>query len=565
MTFEVNKFFNEKIALFYALFLLSLLFSMFFISYIGFFLGFTISPFYSLLSVLVSVSLFYKLSKNLLPLKSVFYHLLIIILFLGIVFLICINVFDTSYDGLWYHQTATIKLANAWNPVYHPYYDTSLYDRSSFIWIQHYPKASWIIAACIYKLTGFIEAGKMINFIVIATVFFYAWSTLSKFFRQRFILFLICLIISFSPIASSQIFSYYLDGILSGMISLILLALLKMQMADTRYLNWHWFILLSALILATNLKFTGLYISGIIIALFSIYWWWKKEALQLIFKKYLLIATTAIIALSFFGFNPYITNTVYKGNIFYPLNKKENYKTIADNEPVFLRDKNNIEKLFISVASLSENDIQAREIKWKNPVSVSKEEIRAFAGTDVRVGGFGPFFFLAILFSLISFLLVYKQLLKNQKILLGLSALAIFVSAVLVPMAGWARYIPQFYLLPVIVTIFSIYAGNKQNNPWKKYIPLVTLLIFLINLAFIVGPNLMANTIKTRLIKQEMATLRQRHKPLEINFSNTDFQAVRKRLQEAGVNFKENDTLKTNVVELRTIYNLYGYGPFYNQ
>lgn len=565
MKSEIKKCFNEEIALFYAIFLLSLLFSMFFISCIGFFLGFTISPIYLLLSILISISLFYYLSKSLLPLNFIIYHLIIIILLLSVVFLICINIFDTSYDGLWYHQTATIRLASGWNPFYHPYYDITRYDNTSFVWIQHYPKASWIMAACIYKLTGFIEAGKMINFIVIATVFFYAWSALSNYFRQRLILIIICLILSFSPIASSQIFSYYLDGILSGMVSLILLSLIKMQMVPKRYLNLHWFVFLTSLIIATNLKFTGLYISGIIIFLFSIYWWWKKEAPQLIFKKYFLIGTTAVMALCFFGFNPYITNTIYKGNIFYPLNKKENYKTIADNEPLFLRNKNNIEKLFISVASLSENDIQAREIKWKNPVKVSKDEIRAFAGTDVRVGGFGPLFFLAILISLISYLFVYKQLRKDQKFLLGLSVSAIFISAVLVPMSGWARYVPQFYIIPVILIIFSIYASNKQNNLFKKYIPIASLAIYLLNLVFIIGPNLMANAIKTRLINQEMTALKHRSNSLEINFSKTDFQAVRTRLKEAGVNFKDNDNLKTKVVELRTIYNLYGYGPFYNK
>lgn len=96
-----------------------------------------------------------------------------------------------------------------------------------------------------------------------------------------------------------------------------------------------------------------------------------------------------------------------------------------------------------------------------------------------------------------------------------------------------------------------------------KYFNYLTLLLFFVNLALLAAPNIAGNFIKTRIIKNEMKILKER-KNLLINFSKTELQGARIRLNEAGVKFTDSDTLQTNKQELRTIH-LFNYGPVYNK
>src|SRR5205085_8249882 len=125
----------------------------------------------------------------------------------------------------------------------------------------------------------------------------------------------------------------------------------------------------------TNLKFTGLYLGGIIIAVFSICWW-KKEAVKSILKKYAIIGLIAAVAFFIFGFNPYVTNVYNNGHVFFPLNTEKEYKVVLSNEPLMLNGKSKITKLFISTFAAPANDMQQKEIRWKSPVTVSKEDLR---------------------------------------------------------------------------------------------------------------------------------------------------------------------------------------------
>lgn len=555
------------IAFLYTVYFLLLLISVYTLACIGFFVGLPVNAFYFPLSLIVSAVLFFMQLRKKLSLFLTLKHLVFVHLYLLVALCICIYFFDTSYDGLWYHQPAIIRLAEGWNPVHGPYYLTNQYDASNYLWIQHYPKASWTIAACIYKLTGMVESGKLLNFIVLAAVFCYAYYVLSNLFKQnQFLIIAFALLISLSPVATSQLLSDYLDGILSGMLTLIVLCLLDMQLSRDFRSLWKWFILATAMIIVSNLKFTGLFMAGIIIAIFSLYWWWKREPVLEIIRRYILIGAFAVVAFVVFGFNPYVTNVYYKKHIFYPLNEKDKYALIIQNQPDVLDGKNNLTQLFISVFSAAENDMHKPAIKWKNPLTVTRNDIREFAGTDVRLGGLGPVFLLALLVSLVTLVLFLKELDKKEKTLLTVILSGIFLSVVLAPMGWWARYTPQFFLIPVIISGFAFYAMQKKDmKGFKKFLPRILLILLSLNIVVIAGSNITANVIKTGLIKKETKELQARKDTILINFSKTELQAARKRLQEAGIHFTDCDTLKTNVQELRTIYNLYGLGPVYNK
>ena len=562
---RLTKPLNQEMAFHYASFLMLLLTASFVIGTVGFFIGIGISSFNFPIALLLSSAVFLHRAGRTIKFTAALWYLVYIHLFLIASYFVCIAFLDTTFDGLWYHQPAVAKLADGWNPVYDPFYATNIYDKTSYLSVQHFPKASWIIGSSIYKATGLIESAKMINFITIALVFFYAYAVFSKLFKERPAYNLaFSILVSLSPVATSQLLSNYVDGMLGGMLSIILLALIGMQQWESRSTKWHWFIFLSAIVIVTNLKFTGLFMAGVIIAVFSIYWWWKKQAIRQILRKYVLIAVVAASGLLIFGFNPYFTNWYHKGHVFYPLNIKEKDVVLLRNEPEILRGRNSVEKLFISLFSKSVNKIETKKISWKNPLSLTTDEIRVFSGTDVRLGGLGPLFLLGLLLSIPACLLVLGKMEKDRKLMLAIALAAIFLSVIFVPVAWWARYTPQLFLFPILISAFSLNAANKQNSKLSRFIAPVVLFVFCINLLLIAAPNIAGNIMKTGLIKKEMNELRSRKTPLLINFSKTEFQVLRTRLQEAGIKYTDCDTLQTNVRELRFIYKLYGYGPVYN-
>ena len=557
-------FLAKETALSYSLYFLFLIFSTYCFVTIGFIAGVSISPFYFPLALIVCGSLFFLRMKQQFNLSAALGHLLFVHLFLLVSYLIVIHILDTSYDGLWYHEPAIIKLKNGWNPLLQPFYNINQYDQSNYLWIQHYPKAIWTISACIYKMSGLVESGKMINFLFIAAVFFYSYHVFSAFFVKLWHIIIFSLLISFNPVVTDQLLSNYIDGEVCGCISLIVLALLNMQLAGKRS-EWDWAILLIALILITNIKFTGLFIAGIIIAGISVYWWWKKVSLKVIIKKYTLIFIVAATALLLFGFNPYFTNWHNRGYIFYPLNKPAQYAIVTNNEPVELYYKSNFEKIMISVFAQPGNDMEERKVIWRSPFYISKAQLRIYTGTDVRIGGFGPLFALALLLSLLSAIVFFKKIKRDNKILLVIFSTALFVSVLFTPMGWWARYAPQLFLIPLLLTAFVMNAANDESSKVKRFVPLATVFTLCINLFLITGIYITSNIIKTNIIKDEMKVLKRRKGNLLINFTNTELQGVRKRLEEAHVQFTDSDTLQHNTQELRSIYNFFNHGPVYNK
>ena len=554
----------KETALSYSLYFLLLIFSTYCFATIGFFAGVSISPFYFPLALIVCGSLFFLRMKQRFNLSAALGHLLFIHLFLLVSYLIVIHILDTSYDGLWYHQPAIIKLQDGWNPIQHPFYNINQYDQSNYLWIQHYPKAIWTISACIYKMSGLVESGKMINFLFIAAVFFYSYHVFSNFFVKHWHIIIFSLLISFNPVVTDQLLSNYTDGEVCGCISLIVLALLNMQLT-VKTSRWDWVVLIIAIVLITNIKFTGLFIAGIIIAGISVYWWWKKERLVLIVKKYALIGIVAATALLLFGFNPYFTNWHNRGYIFYPLNKPAQYAIVTNNEPVELYYKSNFEKIIISVFAQPENNIEERKVIWRNPFYISKAHLRIYTGTDVRIGGFGPLFALSLLLSLLAAIVFFKKIKRENKILLVIFSTATFLSVLFTPMGWWARYAPQLFLIPVLLTAFAMNASNNESSKVKRFLPVAAVVILCLNMLIIGGIYITANIIKTNIIKGEMNVLKQRKGNLLINFTNTEFQGVRKRLEEAHVQFTDSDTLQYHTQELRSIYNLFNKGPVYNK
>lgn len=548
----------DKKAFFLAFGVLSLLMAIYTVGTLGLFVGIPISAWQLPLAVLLTLAAGWRFTRRLLHWKT---QLNLALLLLGILLLsgiLAALILDTSWDGQWYHLPAIVRLGKGWNPIRDPFYSLTKYDQSTYIWIWHYTKFSWISSAVIYKCTGLVETGKLINQLIAWATFFTAWHVLAFFVRGKGWRILLAALIALNPVLLAQLFTDYVDGIMGNMLILVLLLLLALELETAGYRRLLWFMLGSCIIIASNLKFTGIALSAVLIGVSAVYWLFKHRPLKLLFQKAALLAIFYLLAFFFYGFNPYLTNYQAKRFPFYPVNDPQLYAVIMNSVPKLIKAKTNrVEKLGLSLLSECNNDANDTQWHWKYPFVVHKSEVLLFSTTDVRLSGLGPLFQLILWLTLI--LLVYS-LVKyrgHPHFDLVLTAIICILGTTLIfPESWWARYFPILYLLPLLVLLPG---GNRPSMP---ILSRIIILVLCINFALIGAAGFGAAIVKTRIIRSEMASLK--NKPVYIDFNGSYFQATRQRLKEAGVSFIETDTLTGDIKELHTLYKLEGFGPKYS-
>lgn len=76
-------------------------------------------------------------------------------------------VIDSSWDGMAYHQEAVLQLHLGWNPIY----QTLPVGVENSVWIENYPKMTWIFSNVMLDIYKSIEAGKVIHFYLHSSLF----------------------------------------------------------------------------------------------------------------------------------------------------------------------------------------------------------------------------------------------------------------------------------------------------------------------------------------------------------------------------------------------------------
>lgn len=407
--------------------------------------------------------------------------------------------YDLTVDGNSYHKTAIAFIKNGWNPFYESARDFQKNnnkvikiskDTKLDLWIEHYPKATWILAATIYSMTGNIESGKCITMIFSIMLFLLSFNLLKNRINKKWA-FIISLLVVLNPIVLAQLFTYYVDGLM-GILFLIEILLLFLVDPKQKTNKLIWINLVTICTVFTNLKYTGLLCSGVIAATFYFYWlirYRKDKEFFLIFKRITInFIITFITAIFLVGANSYIKNTLDHHNPLYPIIGKNKVDIITTMQPKSFKNKNMIEKFVISLFSKSENVTYGeKEPTIKYPFKLYKTEIDELYAADLRIGGFGPLFALiSIITTPIFIYLVFKVTKKDKEIssYIFLSLISIIVSSILVGENWWARYVPQLYLIP-IGTIFLLIYIRKYNEKIKinKLATLISLIVIIANMS----------------------------------------------------------------------------------
>lgn len=472
-----------------SLFLLCEIVGILLITTILFFAGITVSKFHLPVITIISVvvfMLFYKKDKL---------KINVIAVILGIVILIATTwiegkIYDYTADGNTYHKLAIGSMKNGWNPNFEDSKDFKKADGNIFdtsennintLWIDHYAKGTEIFASVFYSFTGNIESGKgytiLLMYIAFGIIFSYLYKDKKK---NLFISLAVSILLSFNAITIVQLFNYYVDGALMISILLILYACIVESDKEINHPNENLLILASSILLCINIKFTGLAFAGMFCFVFYVYWIikafrnGKEEGIKTLKKYTIFYVITVVVSIGIVGYSSYTRNMIDHGNPLYPLYGEGHVENmVVKEQPSSFSNKNHLEIFLISIFSKGENvspTYSSENIQptLKIPFTTSIEEIENYSIPDIRVGGFGPFFSVVFIASLIGTIyiiikfIMYKQWDKLIPYLLILGVTAFLI--LFLDGNYWARYIPYFYAVPILVLTYLLWNKDKKVN-----------------------------------------------------------------------------------------------------
>jgi len=417
--------------------------------------------------------------------------------------------YDFSGDGQWYHLPGILALAEGWNPFLAPQlsqwnvgFEHDL--TNAAIYVQHYAKGVWIVAASVYRATGLLEAAKVFNLLYLLAVYLLAASFLSRIGLSRVWAHTLALAAAANPVTLYQMASFFVDGQLAALCTLLLV----LSLDYFRQPRPHTLVLLGAcVVLLVNVKFTGLVYAVFLGGGFAVFAWLKGWRARC--RRYAAAGAASILLASLvIGYQPYVTNVMLKGNPFYPVVGRDEAAIAATERqfelwaPSEFNSMSRIEKLIRSV--LSESSHAKSMPQWKVPFTVSKSELYIFFNTEPRYGGFGPFFG-SILFVVPVVYVLARRATKSNRWKAGAGlAMLVILSVFPNPEAWWARLAPQLWLVPLI--LISALALGASN--WPRKIAAGLVMILLTNSMLVAVLNWGRATEKNLAFREQMAELR---------------------------------------------------------
>lgn len=465
----------------------------------------------------------------------------IVLLFVGFMYISGIF-YDITYDGQVYHQEAVSKLADHWNPV-HEYLTPER--AHSAILLNHYAKGPWIYEAALYTATGQLERSKVFNFLLIIASFLLSLSAMRN--KERFSVkqsLLFSLLMALNPVSIYQAFSFYIDGQLASTL-LCLLALAYRLITEQDKLVLFSFVMSIALVV--NIKFTGVVYVVACVGLVGAWLWFLKN--KHLYRDFIKTAIAGLfIAICVIGYNPYITNTLYYGHPFYPLyGGSQPLDIMTSNSPLGFMEMNPLKKLYVATFSRSNNKFDTEKPILKIPFTLKPAEFEPFAyGADIRIGGFGPWFSGILTIAGIIAVLMLKAKTEYYKYVAGLVA-SIMLTVLINPEAWWARYVPQFWLVPITIAAVAWSAQHKMI----RYLGATLVGVIIINIAIISYPYIVGNYYCTQALDKELQNIAAEHRPLNVYFG--EFTSNYVKFQRWGIEYVavSSDIADINIENIR--------------
>ncbi|HEY4784936.1 MAG TPA: hypothetical protein VIH57_02755 [Bacteroidales bacterium] len=527
---DISK--NVRVLLNMAYLLMSFIFLNHFFVLVSFLTSGKFLPAVFPMSFLTAVCLsIYKGKKD--AIKGVQLFLPAIVSFLLLVFslLFSVQFYDFSFDGQWYHQPAVYKLAGGWNTFLNPLEEAH---KS----ILHFPKGTWYFSASVYSTLGFFEAAKCLNIlmIVIAAIMVYTTSIEYKISQIKSIA--LSAMVTLHPVVWSELTTFQNDNNLYLNIVIYFVAILAWFRNQNRT---SVLIGIMACVCLINIKFTGLLFFCVFAAFAFVYFLiWKREYLL----KFIGVHSAIIVlGVLIFGFNPYVTNLIHRGNPLYPLLGSKDYpgdlSGDKDGNEKYETPKNMVGKPiyerffyanFGSPSNAPYNNQENAELVIPFTSKVSDWKVYRFH--DLRIAAFGPFYS-GILILSVGFLIFLLITSDKYRWLMLLPIVAIIASLLLSKHFWWARFGPQLWLFPIILIFVSfLSAGSKFRSIFNW--TLVSLII--VNGLIVLSIHLNWVHQSTNKLKAQLTEIKQQGKPIEICMGWFD-KSMNHKLDDWGINY----------------------------
>ncbi|MZR31719.1 hypothetical protein [Sneathiella litorea] len=308
-----------------------------------------------------------------------------------------------------------------------------------------------------------------------------------------------------NPIVLTQMMTHYTDAPLYLIGCALVFFLMIDAFTPNKLARWG---VISCIILLINTKTATLYyvplivIGGFVMDLVlngSI-----KDcvprAFQWILRKGFLYAFVYFFAIIVLGYKPYVTNLQDHLALLYP----------SVTEIMSYNIPNNVQGVSAPVGFFYGIFAETGRTLWpypfdsqihlKIPGSFTFDEFKILR-FDTRRGGFGPFFSLALLSSLLTYITCRAACFSSRSYTMvkggdSIAAYAtiLFLMSMFFPESWWARYVPFTWLSAVLFVIASFYlTGHGKTLIFIRFIQSVALLSFLLSMAAGAGGALKQN------------------------------------------------------------------------
>lgn len=373
---------------------------------------------------------------------------------------------DTSIDGQHYHFQAIYALAEGWNPI-HGKAEPAVIGDPITLWAIHYPRGGWDFAALLMAAGFPLAMGKVLNLMALLAGTAILAGALYRFGFSWLFAALLTAVAVLNPIVLSQLFTAMNDGLV-GLCILIFTAGLVMWARDKDKLALA--AALAAMILALNLKFSAIPMFVILCA-FACAGIFFTRGLRPAIGAAIPLLASAVMAIVVLGWSPYMQNLLGHGHVFHPIMGPNAVDIMSgdvpalNNTPEVLEGMSATERFFYSLFSETHSGY-AETPHLKLPFTLSPQELRAAGGVDVRLSGFGPLFSGIFLLAIASTaaLIARPRWRSSPALWLLLISTGMMFSVIVMPQNWWARYVPQFWFVPVGIAAAALAADSRLSQ-----------------------------------------------------------------------------------------------------
>jgi len=444
--------------------------------------------------------------------------------------------YDLSWDGQWYHQTGIYSMVQGWNPLREP---MRMFPAHNELWVRHYAKGPWYVAAAMASLTGRIEAAKFATWLTIGAAFMAVGAAAIDAGMRRSRALALAGVVALNPVVISESVSFLVDGLMVCYLVCYVAVLLNTLRHPNLLVI---FVGVAATICSINSKFTGLIVLCFVCAGAGLYCLVRRRDLFWRFTG-LNLAIVAI-GIGIFGYNPYVTNTICRKQPFYPLLGSKDFPSLAEQgedpieryeTPPNMAGRHRLIRLGYSIFGRPSftpyNNQPEAHLMW--PFTARIRDLDAYRFHDTRIGGFGPFFSGALVLSLfLTGWLLFTASAPRFFLLLGYGILA--TSLLISVHMWWARYSPQTWWLPILPVAAAFWSARSRVQIGFAW---VLIAIMVANVMPVAAVRWHWEVKSTQTLRRQLTALRDSGQEIEVAMGYFEG-SMAERLKTWGIPFQ---------------------------